>query len=89
MIIPNPIRFVAAMSLALWYWMRQYQLLVTPKEYEVRDQKCDICPFNVNGQCVKCSCLLAAKISLASEQCPIKRWKRVKRKKSLTQGHAA
>jgi hypothetical protein len=89
MMIPNPFRFIAAMSLAFWYWICRYQVLASVEEQEFRMWQCYMCPFSDNGQCGKCSCFIPAKVVLASEQCPVKRWKRIKCKKNLTRGHSA
>ena len=59
-------------------------LKVTPEEMiEERKQICMSCEFwdaqamNGTGRCLKCGCSTWAKIRLASESCPIDKWKAV------------
>jgi len=54
-----------------------YKVLADPELQSARYNRCQKCPFCVEDQCLKCGCLIYAKISLATEQCPIKTWRRV------------
>ena len=57
------------------------QLFLEPKENivtknikEKRLQICTHCPFNLNGQCVKCGCFIAFRASLKNKNCPVNHW---------------
>ncbi len=47
---------------------------------EVRTQRrdiCSACPFNENGKCLKCGCIISVKIQVANESCPEGKWAKV------------
>jgi hypothetical protein len=87
---PNPFRFVLAMARTAWARLRGYEMLVNEAEEFARWNICRRCPHRIVGpeligdQCGKCTCLLDAKVLLAMEECPIKKWKRVWRRSRET-----
>lgn len=42
-----------------------------------RGRMCEGCDFAKEGVCGKCGCLIMAKVMLATEKCPVGKWKRV------------
>ena len=62
------------------YWRAMGWRLTVPRK--IADQRfsegCQLCPHNEDGICLKCGCLIQAKVSLASESCPRKFWGSVK-----------
>lgn len=46
----------------------------TPDVEMARRRVCDGCPLNDWGMCVECGCYLHAKVKIASEKCPHKKW---------------
>lgn len=83
MAFPNPFRL-------FWSWVvhtvaraRGYEIHADTVTQDLRQHECNRCPFqSADGwQCNKCGCLLIAKISLALEKCPDKRWGRIWRKR--------
>lgn len=76
--------FIGSM-VRVWYArLFGYKVLVDPDIQSVRYHRCINCKFCKEDQCQKCGCLIYAKISLATEQCPIKTWRRVWRKRVTT-----
>jgi len=50
-------------------------LVIAPSGVQAwRNRKCNACPFNNDGQCVKCDCLILAKAMMALERCPVRLW---------------
>lgn len=84
MIFPNPLRGFVAVLQVLWYRMRGYEILADPATALARRETCYDCEFHYDGQCQICTCHIGAKTVLLPEQCPRKKWLRVKRKKTLT-----
>lgn len=66
---PNFFTFVKAM----WrFWKRPE---VAPQAVQdVRAARCRLCPYEEQGQCQKCTCVVDFKVILATEFCPDKRW---------------
>ena len=62
------------------YWRAMGWRLTVPRK--IADQRfsegCQLCPYNEDGMCLKCGCLIQAKVILASESCPRKFWSSVK-----------
>lgn len=58
---------------------RRKNVVVTPEQVKEREAACAICPYNVDGWCQLCDCMLCVKTLLVSEQCPDNppRWKRL------------
>lgn len=80
---PSPFRFIYAMARLAWARLRGYETLATTEEAEARLENCYDCPFfSEKGQCLHCGCFVEAKALLLTEQCPIKKWLRVWRKKA-------
>lgn len=84
MSFPNPFRFLFAMLRTFWYKARGYEIVADEETVQVRLDTCHACPYNDDGQCVKCGCLILAKVFLNPEECPKHYWLKVlkKRKKS-------
>jgi hypothetical protein len=80
---PNPIRFLAAMALAFWRWVRRERVIV-PEEVQIeRELTCHHrCPHYdpAADQCPLCTCFVTLKVMFADEKCPDKprRWKKWK-----------
>lgn len=50
-------------------------ILADKETRKERARICSGCPFNKNGlSCLKCGCLLPAKISLKRSKCPLDKW---------------
>ena len=45
-----------------------------PEIIAKRRQICAPCEQNSYGFCIKCRCFLAAKTTIAAEECPLNRW---------------
>jgi hypothetical protein len=74
----------AASRVRIVYWkLRGWRIWTVEAEDEERWSKCFMCPHAdfSEGVCGLCGCPLEAKLLLASERCPDKRWARVKVKK--------
>jgi|SRR6267142_767600 len=70
-------RFIFAWVLMTWARCRGYETLTSaPAQYQ-RFQHCAPCQFFADGMCLKCGCLIQAKIMLTMEKCPIKSWQRL------------
>ena len=81
--IPNPFKFVSATTSALVWWFRGYEVLVTPTEESRRKRICERC-FYFDAevrQCNVCTCLIDAKVVIASERCPLRLWGQWRRKR--------
>jgi hypothetical protein len=57
-----------------WAKWRGFSVLAPPGVQAWRNLKCGKCPFNEEGQCVKCDCLVLAKTMMALERCPVRLW---------------
>jgi hypothetical protein len=71
----------AFLRVQLWKW-RGYEVLADPARQGIRFLYCQHCDAYKDGMCVDCGCLVQAKISLNSEECPRKYWPREKVKKN-------
>ncbi len=58
-----------------------YETLVKDSEWGARRAECEVCPHLEGGQCRICTCFVDAKALLALEQCPVKKWRRIWRKR--------
>jgi hypothetical protein len=66
-----------------WYWsFRNWNVFVDDQIYLDRKVECLNCEFydEKHCQCKICTCFIEAKTMLASEQCPKRKWLRVKQK---------
>ncbi len=60
-------------------------VLTPPKIRAERQAICDACRFQVEEQCVLCSCFISMAVSLSSKQCPDEppKWLRLGTKKAV------
>lgn len=58
-----------------------FRVLTTPEDQDGRLVHCHRCAQHREGQCLLCGCFTEAKTALAMEQCPLKRWKRLWRRR--------
>lgn len=72
-----PFTFFAAMARSAWAKLRGYEILASSDRFWERDSVCEACPFQVDEQCTKCGCFVAAKIALNLEKCPLDKWPRI------------
>lgn len=80
---PNPFRLAWSWCVSAWANYRGFSTTTNAPEQAFRWSQCDPCPFNEDGQCQKCSCLVLAKIGLTMERCPDGKWGRIWRKKQI------
>lgn len=73
-------RFIGAWLATGWAKLRGYEVLAGAEVMEHRFQQCQPCKYFQDGTCTVCGCLVYAKIMLAMEKCPKKRWQRVWRR---------
>ena len=79
MIFPNVFTGLVAAVRLVWYRLRGYRIIATEDEQNWRLLNgCFDCVFNVEDQCLKCTCYIPAKIALTAERCPIGKWERIK-----------
>jgi hypothetical protein len=76
--------FVSSACALYWARARGYEVIANLEDQKKRWDTCGECPFNVEGQCQKCGCLIQAKIMLTTSKCPDKRWLRIWRKRATT-----
>jgi len=83
MTIPNPFSFVAAVFRAVRYWLTGYVVIVPEEVEKWRADHCTCCLFfdEEVGQCEECGCPIEAKVMVASEYCPLGKWKAWKKSK--------
>ena len=72
--IAMTIRFIKSMARHQWAKLCGYEVIAPGGIQAFRNQKCGVCPFNREGQCEKCDCLILAKTMMALERCPIRLW---------------
>lgn len=79
----SPFRFVGALIRSGWWELRGYEALAPVADQMIRVEICGNCPFldPDKGECRVCGCDVDAKTVLASEQCPKRKWLRIKRKR--------
>lgn len=79
----TPINAFLAMLRAFWWSLRGYRVLVDEADELERKAECLNCDeyAEESGQCKICTCLIEAKTRVASEQCPKRKWLRVKQKR--------
>ncbi len=72
-----PFRAAFALLCAAVWSLRGYSPMAPPIAVKIRRGICNECPMqNDFGVCTVCNCEIEAKIVLAREQCPEKRWVR-------------
>lgn len=74
---PNPLNLIWSWILNRYAKARGYKVLANGVEHSKRMELCEICPYNDDGICTKCSCLIYAKAALNTERCPAKQWGRI------------
>lgn len=75
----SPFRLLAALARATYARLFGYRVLAPVEIWDKRLDECMNCDeLDVSSQqCLICTCLVDVKASLALEQCPKKKWKRV------------
>jgi hypothetical protein len=69
MVFPSLANFLKA----LWRFAKRPEL--TPEHIEVlRRNRCGLCTYNADGQCLKCTCFIGLKTKFSTESCPEKFW---------------
>lgn len=77
---PSAKEMVSSASNSIVKWINSGLRLASKEEIEKRRRICITCPFwdsmalNATGRCKKCGCSTWAKIKLATESCPEKKW---------------
>jgi hypothetical protein len=89
MIFPNPISFVKSMCGVVWHWFHGVQIICPQEVQQERQDICDPCDRQKDGQCLECTCFTFLKTQFSAEKCPKKKWgiftKRAR--KTLVQRH--
>lgn len=67
-------KFARSMARHQWAKWRGYEVIAPVGIQAWRTRKCDVCPHNLEGQCLKCKCLILSKVMMALERCPIRQW---------------
>jgi hypothetical protein len=70
-------KFIRSMLRHQWAKWVGYEIIAPAASQASRNRKCEICPYNEEGQCHRCQCLIVAKTMMALEECPIGLWHRV------------
>jgi len=80
--ILSPFRAIAASIRLSWWKLRGFRIFVTEDEELERLAICYECESFVpeTEQCAVCTCWVNLKTKLASEQCPKRKWLRLKSK---------
>ena len=77
---PSAKEMISSASSSIARWINSGLDLASREVVEKRRQTCIVCPFwdsmalNATGRCKKCGCSTWAKIKLATESCPEKKW---------------
>ena len=66
---PNPLTFLRA----LFRFARRPEV-AAPHVVNIREARCQLCPFYDAGQCQVCTCAVSVKVILATESCPAGKW---------------
>lgn len=74
------LRYLGSRVRLVWWKLRGWKTLVEDAIFEVRIDSCNECPNRdeENDECRLCGCPIMAKTVLASEKCPVDKWKRQK-----------
>lgn len=70
-------RFLAALGRAAGRLARRQSVLAPIPARVARLEHCHPCESNAGGICQECSCVIQAKVLLASEECPKKKWRKI------------
>ncbi len=75
-----PFRFAAALWRSSVYLAKGRPVIAPESVRRERMANCIGCPHNEHGLCLKCGCLIDAKVMLSSEECPDTppRWERLR-----------
>lgn len=74
---------IVAFCMTVYGKLRGFRILANAEEVEERLNECEDCDrLTEERQCRDCGCFVDAKTMLAMEQCPRKKWKRIKAVKS-------
>lgn len=76
----SPARFALAILRTAYARARGYRVLAEDVEQDARLYVCSSCSENNDGDCRICGCNLFAKTILTAEQCPLKKWRRIREK---------
>lgn len=68
------LKFVYSMARHQWARWRGYEVIAPQGIQQWRTRKCNLCPFNEEGQCLRCRCLVLSKVMMSLERCPIRLW---------------
>jgi uncharacterized Fe-S cluster-containing MiaB family protein len=71
--IPNALKAAARAVKTLF---SKDPVLATPGIQMIREMRCQGCNHELDGQCTLCTCVVSLKTMLATESCPIGRWKK-------------
>lgn len=77
---PSVKEMASSASDSITKWISSGFKIASKEETEKRRRICIVCPFwdamalNATGRCKKCGCSTWAKIKLATESCPEKKW---------------
>lgn len=61
-------------SKALLDWVSKGMPLTSPEELKRRQETCNACEHFTGSKCKLCGCFTEAKLRMATEVCPIKKW---------------
>lgn len=73
----SPVNLARAIYLSIYGKVTGTPILVEPRIQKVRLHWCKYCKFNVEDQCVKCTCFVDAKTWISMESCPNGNWGRM------------
>ncbi len=62
---------------SLWHHFLSGMKKVSDGEYQARLDECDLCKFNIDGNCSKCGCIIAIKARWHTQKCPENKWPEV------------
>jgi hypothetical protein len=71
------LKFFAAYFRAKLASFQGYEVIAPPLAQDRRLEICNMCDFFQDGECLRCGCSVVAKTMMATEKCPIGRWKRL------------
>lgn len=77
----SPFRLLAAFARAGYAKFFGYRVLASAEVQNARLAVCNNCDKFDGEDCLVCGCVVGAKVVLATERCPIKKWRRVWEKK--------
>lgn len=74
------LRYLGSRVRIVWWKLRGWETFVSCEVFGLRMDDCATCPHRdeEKDECRLCGCPIEAKTVLASEKCPIDKWKRQK-----------